>query len=142
MMQVNSEAKSDPVYGSNGRAYWLGHSAEHISQEEVFNRYLDTLKPRSYDVEATETTDKSIDWAENHLGAKMWDYEYIPKEKDYPKPFMEPKVKDGEYEETAEITDTLDSIRQAEIQFGYRKEDQTHHGGNFDYYNEKGLTDD
>jgi predicted RNA-binding protein YlxR (DUF448 family) len=49
-MQVESnnqnQAKSDPVYGSNGRGYWLGHSHEHISKEEKFNRYLDTLKPR------------------------------------------------------------------------------------------------
>ena len=54
MMQVEAKAKSDPVYGSNGRAYWLGHGAEHISQEEKFNRYLDTLKPQKFedDVEA------------------------------------------------------------------------------------------
>mgnify|MGYP006114141707 FL=1 len=49
-MQVESnsenQAQSDPVYGSNGRGYWLGHSNEHISKEEKFNRYLDTLKPR------------------------------------------------------------------------------------------------
>lgn len=49
MMQVEAKAKSDPVYGSNGRAYWLGHGAEHISQEEKFNRYLDTLKPQKFE---------------------------------------------------------------------------------------------
>jgi hypothetical protein len=46
MMQVKTEAKSDPVYGSNGREYWLGHGNMHVSQEEKFNRYLDSLKPR------------------------------------------------------------------------------------------------
>ena len=49
-MQVESnnqnQAKSDPIYGSNGRGYWLPYSSEHISKEETFNRYLDTLKPR------------------------------------------------------------------------------------------------
>lgn len=50
----------------------------------------------------------------------MWDYGYIPAEKDYPTPFRTPDPKKTEYEETSEITDTLDSIRQAEIQFGYR----------------------
>jgi len=50
--QVNSAslAQSDPVYGSNGRGYWLGHSNEHVSKEELFNRYLDTLKPRDQQI--------------------------------------------------------------------------------------------
>lgn len=116
MMQVSSQAKSDPVYGSNGRDYWLGHSAEHISQEEKFNRYLDTLKPQEYEGDFdAKTTDSSLKWAEDHLEAKMWDYGHIPKEKDYPTPFRTPTIANGEYDETSEITDTLDSIKQAEI---------------------------
>ena len=46
---MQTSSSSDPVYGSNGRSYWLGHSNEHISKEEKFNRYLDTLKPREYE---------------------------------------------------------------------------------------------
>jgi len=141
-MQVESKAQSDPVYGSNGREYWLGHGAEHLSQEAKFDRYLDTLKPRTYEVddENSKTTENSLKWAENHLGAQMWDYGYIPKEKDYPTPFRVPNPNKTEYEETEEITDTLDSIRQAEIQFGYVKQNKTEHGDNFDYYNERPLT--
>jgi len=45
----------------------------------------------------------------------MWDYGHIPKEKDYPTPFRTPTIANGEYDETSEITDTLDSIKQAEI---------------------------
>ena len=60
-MQVDNQAGSDPVYGSNGRGYWLGHSKEHISKEEVFNRYLDTLKPRE------QVPDPEIDQSEASL---------------------------------------------------------------------------
>ena len=70
---VLSQSMSDPVYGSNGETYWYGHSANHISQEAKFNRYLDTLKPVQYedDEENTKATLDSLKWAEKDLGEKM-----------------------------------------------------------------------
>ena len=72
----------------------------------------------------------------------MWDYGYIPKEKDYPKPFLTPDPETTEYDETEEISDTLESIKFAETKFGYIKEDRSEHGDNFDYTNERPMTEE
>ena len=90
------------MYGSNGRGYWLGHSNEHISKEEKFNRYLDTLKPRDYEIntemkeseaslkQAEEMTGKELEWYDvNNIPAKF-------KKESYPTPFMEPLHPDFE----------------------------------------------
>lgn len=70
----------------------------------------------------------------------MWDYGYIPKGHDYPTPFRVPNPVTTEYDETSEIQDTLDSIKQAEIQFGYSKETRDNKEENWDYYNNRPLT--
>jgi len=72
-MQVESASQaavqSDPVYGSNGRGYWLGHSNEHISKEEKFNRYLDTLKPRDQQInDEMKDSEASLKQAEEITG--------------------------------------------------------------------------
>jgi|APSaa5957512535_1039671.scaffolds.fasta_scaffold208431_1 hypothetical protein len=56
------------------------------------------------------------------------------KRKWYPTPWMTPEHPD--IDEDQEIDDTLDSIRQAEIIYGYKKEHRTWHpeGTNWDYY--------
>lgn len=55
---------------------------------------------------------------------------------------MEPEHPD--FDEDQEIDDTLDSIRQAEIIYGYKKEHRTWHpeGSNWDYYSHYKKTDD
>lgn len=137
------QTSSDPVYGSNGRGYWLGHSNEHISREEKFNRYLDTLKPQKFELDTdAANTEASLKQAEEMTGKSLtyYDWKNPPPEKKketYPVPFSTPDPENLDAEEDQEIDDTLDSIRQAEILYGYKKEHRTWHpeGSNWDYYN-------
>lgn len=80
----------------------------------------------------------SLKQAEEITGKQLeyYDVNNVPekfKKASFPKPFMVPDHPDAEDDD--EIDSTLDSIRQAEIMFGYKKETRNwHQDPSWDYY--------
>ena len=84
-------------------------------------------------------SEASLKQAEEITGGQLEYYNVnnVPekfKKASYPTPFMTPEHPDAE--DDAEIDETLDSIRQAEVMFGYKKETRSWHaeGNKWDYY--------
>tara|TARA_B110001450_G_scaffold255068_1_gene281728 strand:- start:910 stop:1500 length:591 start_codon:yes stop_codon:yes gene_type:complete len=91
-------------------------------------------------------SEASLKQAEEITGGQLeyYDTKNVPekfKKASYPTPWLTPEHPDAEDDQ--EIDDTLDSIRQAEIIFGYKKETRNWHkeGNKWDYYNHVRMSD-
>lgn len=86
-------------------------------------------------------SEASLRTAEELTGGKLeyYDTNNVPekfKKDSYPTPFRTDFYNSETILDDPEIDDTLDSIRQAEILFGYKKEKRDwHEDPNWDYYN-------
>jgi len=88
-----------------------------------------------------KASEASLKQAEEMTGKQLeyYDTKNVPekfKKESYPTPWYTPIDAIKGAEDDPEIDDTLDSIRQAEIIFGYKKETRNWHpdGANWDYY--------
>jgi hypothetical protein len=105
------------------------------------------LKPREQEPEQEiDQSEASLKQAEEMTGQQLeyYDTKNVPekfKKESYPAPWYTPEGVDAE--DDNEIDETLDSIRQAEIIFGYKKETRNWHpdGQKWDYYSHERKSD-
>jgi hypothetical protein len=91
-------------------------------------------------------SEDSLKQAEVITGGQLeyYDVNNVPakfKKASYPKPWLTPEHPDAE--DDAEIDETLDSIRQAEVMFGYKNETRSWHADqNWDYYSHYSMSNE